>query len=178
MGRACDQGIAGRGHGGEGSTTDPHLEAVGARFVAARRRPHQIHPHPDIAVAGQGPTEAVAGAAADEQCGVGPGRHHVDVVLWVGTLEFNAQGLTGAGPQFVIDGLVALELTLEQGGINSGSKRDSLALNRGLGHSNPGWEADGQEAGSNKGEGSTHRSFARAKANPTWLAPGNVSSRL
>lgn len=32
-----------------------HLRRAG--FMAARRRPHQIHPHPDIAIAGQGSKE-------------------------------------------------------------------------------------------------------------------------
>jgi hypothetical protein len=143
---AGDQGIAGSGHRGEGSTADAHLQAVGARFVAARSRPHQVHPHPHVAIAGQETTEAVAGAAADKQGGVGPGRHHIEVVLRIGPLDLHRQGLTGAGPQFVVDGLVALELALEQGGIGAGSKRDPLTLDRHLGQGAPSGEADGQEA--------------------------------
>jgi hypothetical protein len=125
--------------------------------MAPRRRTHQIHPHPDVAIARQEATEAVAGAAADEQGGVSAGRQHVEIVLPIGTLEIHRQGLTGAGPQDVVDGLIALELAFNKAGIGAGSKLNALALNRSLSHPRTSMEADGQKADGNEGEGSAHQ---------------------
>jgi hypothetical protein len=65
--------------------------------------------------------------------------------------------LTGAGPQDVVNGLVALELAFDKAGISSGSKHNALALNRYLSHPRTSMEADGQKADGNEGEGSAHQ---------------------
>ena len=102
-------------------------------------------------------SRAEAGAAADEQGGVSAGRQHVEIVLPIGTLEIHRQGLSGAGPQDVVDGLVALELAFDKAGIGCGSKLNPLPLNRCLGKAAPSLEADHQEASGNGGEWSAHR---------------------
>jgi len=66
-----------------------------------------------------------------------------EVVLQVGTLEFHRHGLTGAGPQDVVDGLIALELAFDKAGIRSGWKHHPLSLDRRLGHPTPSLKADG-----------------------------------
>jgi len=80
-----------------------------------------------------------------------------EVVLQVGTLEFHRHGLTGAGPQDVVDGLIALELAFQRGGCGPGWKRNPLALDRSLGDPTSSLEADGEEASDNGGEWSAHR---------------------
>jgi hypothetical protein len=80
------------------------------------------------------------------------------------------QGLTGAGPQFVVECLVALELALEQNGICSCSKRDPLGFDRGLSHATPHREIDGQEECGTQGKWCSHLNFANnhSKIYP-WL---------
>jgi len=164
-------GIAGCGNRGKGSAVDPHAQAVAARFMAPRCRTHQIHPHPDVAIAWQEATEAVTSAAADEQGVVSPGRQHVEIVLQIGTVQLHRQGLTGTRPQDVVDGLTALELAFDKAGIGSGSKLNPLPLDRSLGQATPSLEADDQEASGSGDEWSAHRIHGAAEFGKKGLSP-------